>query len=67
MKSNYKYFIPTQNVIARNGLADIANLIPDNCKNILLVTGKFSAKKFGYTDTVIASITSAGKRIFQGS
>ena len=64
MKSNYKYFIPTQNVIARNGLADIANLIPDNCKNILLVTGKFSAKKFGYTDTVIASITSAGKRIF---
>jgi len=64
MNNKYKYFIPTENIIARNGLSDIANFIPDNCKNILLVTGKFSAKKFGYTDTVIASIASAGKRIF---
>ncbi len=64
MKKLYKYFIPTENIIARGGLADIADLIPDNCKNILLVTGKHSAKKFGYTDTVSALITSAGKKIF---
>ena len=59
MKSSYKYFIPTENIITRGGLTDIAALLPSTCKMALLVTGKNSAKKFGYTDTVINSLKSA--------
>ena len=60
MKKNYKYFIPTENIVARGGLTDIAALLPPNCKIVLLVTGKNSARKFGYTDIVIDSLKSAG-------
>jgi len=56
MKNNNKYFIPTQNFIARGGLAGIANLLPPGCKNVLLVTGKSSAEKFGFTNTVIDAL-----------
>jgi len=60
MKNIYKYSIPTQNFIARGGLTDIANLLPPHCENILLVTGKNSARKFGYTDIIIDSLKSKG-------
>jgi len=64
MKKIYKYFIPTKNIIARGGLADIACLLPNECKNILLVTGKHSAKKSGYTDKIISSLALANKKTF---
>ncbi len=60
MKNIYKYFIPTENIVAREGLTDIAALLPSTCKMVLIVTGKNSAKKFGYTDIIIDSLKSAG-------
>ncbi len=64
MNNKYKYFIPTKNIIARGGLTAIAEILPNECKNILLVTGKHSAKKFGYTDKIISSLASTNKNTF---
>ena len=58
------FFIPTKNIVEQGGLKNIAEYLPPNCKNILLVTGKNSAKKFGFTDTVISSIAHSAKNLF---
>ena len=59
-----KYFIPTINFIKQNSLKNIARLLPPFSKNVLLVTGKNSAKKFGFTNTVIDSLNSANINVF---
>ena len=59
-----KYFIPTVNFIEQGGLKNVAELVPPSCKNVLIVTGKHSAKKFGFTDVIINSLKSVNKNFF---
>jgi 1,3-propanediol dehydrogenase/alcohol dehydrogenase len=53
---NFNYFMPTKVIFGVNSLDNVGNELANLGKKALLVTGKSSARKYGYTDLIINSL-----------
>lgn len=53
---NFNYFMPTKVIFGENSLDKLGNEVNSLGKKAFLVTGKSSARKYGYTDRVINSL-----------
>lgn len=53
---NFNYFMPTKVIFGVNSLGNVGNELTSLGTKALLVTGKSSARKYGYTDIIINSL-----------
>lgn len=53
---NFNYFMPTKVIFGVNSLGKVGNELTSLGTKALLVTGKSSARKYGYTDIIINSL-----------
>ena len=53
---NFNYFMPTKVIFRVNSLGNVGDELANLGKKALLVTGKSSARKYGYTDIIIDSL-----------